>query len=293
MGQRKGIFYNLAVIALVGSIWLWQTWTGSSYVSFIPKLSLTAQTKHNLEPRVVYLNLVFERPLEVPLSTLEELETVTNQFSHFLMLELRIQHSIGNLCCSNCNEQPDKYSLYTEPLNIESYRNLSSVIVFVSKKECTHPEDVYYLTESQISQLTPIYINSLRTALGFPQTQEKLLNGLTSSEIQEKNSTVKNYLVSEINSQIDTFNKLLEENNPVVNSEDYQAIQYLSKPKQYTPEEYMHMLITLKRLNYSPSMYREEYFQWDFKIGVYAPLFLPAMFPLVGAIYSRLFLQLS
>lgn len=298
MGQTKGIIYNFVIIVLVAVLWYFVTRKESFQVKNFNELQEDGISELNLELRRVELVFVFNSEInELDTSVYKAIENIRNQFSYLLDLELDVQSVIGNdMCCDKCSENLDQFRLILKPIIIENRRIVDVISIVYSDNECNSPiplENVHYVNrENHAVEIPRILMHSLRTSLGLPDV-DRLYNGLTKSEIENAHEISKKYFITKINKEIRLFNALLDLNKPYVTFNDHQDIINLQEKLQSVLQlqDYNQISQQITQLNSRESLYKEEYFQWDFKVGVYAPIFIPSLFPLSAAIYSKVFMD--
>ncbi|CAG9326370.1 unnamed protein product [Blepharisma stoltei] len=299
MGQTKGIYYNFLIIVFVGVIWYFITRNPSYSVYPLPDIAMNDSSELNLMPRRIDLSLIFNRDsMEIPKELQKNITQIRNEFSHLLDVEININFVRNDdMCCKKCHENLDQFRLILKPANIEIRREISNVAIIISEDDCNPipMENVHYVHPDHLGDISKILIVTLRIIIGLPEA-DNLINGLTQEERKSANSIAVLYQTTKFNTEIRHFNNLLKLNKPIISFKDYLDIEKARSDIENASKtndliELAQAVDLIVDLNSRESLYQEEYFQWDFKVGVYAPIFVPSLFPLGGAIYHKLFMN--
>lgn len=276
MGQKKGLIYNCFVILFLAAIWYITTNNTGCSAPMLPKIHKVS-TPFDFTPTTFQIIIVTESFLEVPKELKSSLKNLINAFSHFWDVQVLFSQIISD------NEK-----------NLKTLQNSSKTLIFLYSSEFLNPtlENTYKISE--FSEILPIFANILRNTVKLP-TASKVQNGLTESEKNNGESFAKDWTLSCLYQEIELYNRLIEINSPTTTTETFEKIakiiEKILELDKYGLVELHDLLIEVKMLNSEIELGQKEYFKWDFKLGVYAPLFFPVIFPMSAAIYSRLFLR--
>lgn len=276
MGQKKGLIYNCFVILFLAAIWYITTNNAGYTAPKLPKIH-KVNTPFDFTPYTFQIIITTESFQEIPTELKKNLKNVVNAFSQFWDVQVFFSQIISD-----------------NGKNLKTFQNSSKTLIFLYSSEIPDPalENTYKI--SDFSEILPIFVSILRNTLKFP-TASKVQNGLTESEKNNGESFAKDWTLSSLYKEIELYNRLIEINTPRTTLETSEkigkTIEKLSELEKYGLTELHDLLIEVKRLNSEIELGQEEYFKWDFKLGVYAPLFFPVLFPMSAAIYSRLFLR--
>jgi len=295
MSSGPFIFHLVALAAALG---VWLTCTTKSGNHFEPfdlgDLELSSESTYAL-PLQVNLLILAKEPTELPQGIWSSVKSVASAWSWLIDLEMHAQQGVySNLCCVNCEEKLDLYSLYTDIPRASPARQLD-IIVILSNQDCgTIPhQSVHYVRDPL--EILSVVISTLRDHHGLvSSTEDEYIDGFLPSELCDINPdgclvrVAKKATIAYIAHEASLFNALMALNKPTVNEHDFAKIESVRAQLKALPDDLVSLQAlasVLTDLVSSPSLAAEEYFQWDFKIGVYAPLMLPPLFPIVGALY--------
>ena len=281
MGQKKGLIYNSLIIFILFLIWL-ATTTKSGYSPPILPESEPTESNLDLFPLDLTILIISNPPTSIPSETLLYIQSVANAFSHLLDLSINLKY--------RSSKSPEK--IKNESQSSKRCKLLIFMIYNETSPQAKVKDNVVNLLHSQTSEIPNYLISYLRKSINLPLSNEILINGLTKHEELSKNELLETWLNFQISKQSTIFNTLSSYNSVKLSSKAYSEILHLSKSSsKSTLNEKVLTLHSLISLNTSPDLSHEEYFKWDFKVGVYAPVFFPVLFPISGAVYSRLFLR--
>jgi hypothetical protein len=247
-------------------------------------------------PLQVNLLVLTKEPQSMPVAVKSALKSITSAWSWVIDLKLKSQSGVfSSLCCVNCEEKLDTLALYTDLPKVTATRQLD-VIVVIAPPDCgvIPLSTVHY---ADYAEIPSVVISVLREYLGLlTSTEDVYVDGFTTAELCDVRPTdcmtplAKHSTTAYINHQAALLNALIAHNHPLISAEDFARIEYvrasLDSPSDSLPE-LQAVAQVLTDLVGSPGLAAEEYFQLDFKIGVYAPLFFPPLFPVIGGLYWR------
>lgn len=297
MGQRNAFRQNSIVILGMALIW----WYITSYQTYkFTPLIVTppySDTGHNYAvPLTVNLLISFDTDYKIELEPIEEaLHSIVYDFREFLDVEMNIQYSkVSRICCSKCEQEIDKHRLAISMPSITWSRQELNLAAIIKADECGKLTEDYiqYIKPGELEKVYEWVAWKLRNYYKLKDTDEVLLNGISDSERNQLKPIILTEVKEYISYQMNLFNQLMAENQPLISEEDYQLILqaqdlYLLLDSSDV-SQCRNLSYKLFKLMSKQSLYREEYFQWDFKLGIYAPFFLPPIFPLIAAVYSSL-----
>lgn len=295
MGVRRALRYQcLLAVPLVG-IWLLTTSVLSAGYTPLPVLRKPGQIKEFpfAKRLTISLTLLYDGQGMQNTAGLEgDLNGFIGQLSQYMDVKLNLQSAfIDKVCCDNCSGKMDTFSPYFSPLNLESSREHLRIFAIITNKECEPlplPQVVY--VKKQAIASVPAYVAEItRNHLGLvTPIGTDLINGFTSQELKTLPQILGEKMLIWVSSQTELFNSLMNSNSPAISHTVSKQIEYVRGLLQ-GETDYESLLETAYQLDLllaEPSLAREEYFQPDFKVGVYAPLLVPPVFPLVGVAYS-------
>ena len=282
MGQKKGLIYNAFVLGFLFVIWYFTT----SKPGYSPlPIQTPKECYSTLDLTPTDLTLVVcsasEVSVPVPAEVLLSVERVVNAFSQYWDLTLKFKYQVS--------ASPQKIRNSSQ-----SVKRVKSLVFFVGENPVEYPEDhIISLPLSQVADIPFYLIGYLRSLSSMGKTNEALINGLTEPEHGKVEVMLNEWLDSQIYKQALAFNQLITHNDPKVSKTQYESLEAIREKihSQATTPEKISVWKALSSLNSDPSLSKSPHFQWDFKLGVYAPIFFPVIFPICGAIYSRLFLR--
>lgn len=276
MGQLRNIYYNLGVIVLVGLVWAATTFQ----LGNLPYSYKLGQLKgdgylYNIQPLVVSIVIGSDSELEVDNEVQKNIESVINSFSVLVDIEANVQVFVGEEINSN-SKRTLVHSGKTE-----------MKIVFSLLNHC-----LGLCCISDCSEIPGYLIAALREKLGL-KGSTGLINGLTEDEFEYGNTHNNYYYLNLVKSSIYKYNELIYTGYPYLTEFDRTVIDSIKRQLQNPAEglPLKALYFQLYEINSRLSLYKESYFQWDFKLGVYAPIFIPSLFPLGGALYYRVFIK--
>lgn len=280
MGQKKGLIYNCLVISFFICIVIYTT-KSSGYSRPILPESTPSSSPHFFPATTFHLIISSPEPITISPSIKQSIESITNAYSHFLPLEVVLSQVTSS----------DPSKIITSALT----SNLSKILVFnVNPVYQSYKKNGYYWVQPEkMQEIVNIFVRELRRWVNFPEGEGELINGLTKDEQQNGLRYYEAWLDSELSKEVKEYNKVNEINTGAIPEDVYMEIIELAGTinKAKSVEEKHKQVIIIKGLNRNTILGVEDYFQWDFKLGVYAPFFFPVIFPMTAAIYSRLFLR--
>ena len=280
MGQKKGLVYNTIVIMILLGICYFTTSKSGYSAPDIIKIEKVF-SPFNFEPLEVNIIFASEEKLLIPDGLKYAIENISNAFSQYFDLKVTLNEILS--------DNPKKIKNFSI-----SAENTKSLIFAISPKFMNfHKENLYWIPQNDLNQIVSIFITFLRTFVKFPYADKDLINGLTQGELLYIEKFRKDWLKSVLFDEIQIYNKMNHNNQPIINKDLYTKITEINNKisKELDADELYIILRQMQELNSDIGLAQEEYFQWDFKLGVYAPLFFPVIFPMSAAIYSRLFLR--
>jgi hypothetical protein len=278
MGQKKGLIYNSIVLSFLFVLWYFTTSKPGFSPPYLPEV-IQEESTLDLSPMDLTILIISNPVTSLPNDVELKLISVGNTFSHFFDLTI-------NLKCRS--------SLSPEKIKNESQSSKKAklLIFFISPEAPLTKSHIIHVLPSSVSDIPNYLISYLRETLKLPPTIEPLTNGLSSSEESSKETLINKWQDWSIYRQVKIFNKMIDLNQLKVSQATLKTLETLKKALSNELHlEKSEILSSLTSLNASPDLSQEEYFKWDFKVGVYAPIFFPVLFPISGAIYSRLFLR--
>lgn len=281
MGQKKGLIYNAFVLMFLFTIWYLTTSKPGHTPEPIP-VPERIESKLDLTPLDLTIVVCSESLLPLPEEILNKLEQVTNTFSRFWDLTL------------NLKSQSTLYP-YKKKHESQSSKRTKSLVFYFNDKSLEFQEDfIISLPYSQISEIPYYLVGYLRNITGLGNSNEVLVNGLSQRERESVNFMVNEWLDFQLYREIVIFNQLLEYNQVKITSEQFEDLRKVRDGVLGNDlDEKFRIWQNIVRLNSHQALAKDSHFQWDFKLGVYAPIFFPVVFPICGAIYSRLFLRIK
>lgn len=294
--KKGGFIFHLAVVAVVYCAWHACTSKPSYYFNPLQVEGMKASSDPSFAlPLQVNLLVLTKEPQTLSDTLKLALKSVASAWSWVLDLRFLTQYGLyNNLCCVNCDEKLDTFALYTDIPKATTSRQLD-IIVIVTNSDCgaIPLSTVHYVSDA--SEIPSVVISTLRDSFELiTSTEDEYVDGFLKAELCEINpqgclvEVAKQATTSYIVHEASLLNRLIEHNQPTINQQDHELIESVRTALGDLPAslaELQTVAQTLTQLCASPSLAAEEYFQWDFKIGVYAPLMLPPLFPLVGALY--------
>ena len=279
MGQKKGLIYNAFVLTFLFIIWFFTT-SKPGYTPQSIQVPKESNASLDLVPTDLTLIICSVSEVFIPAQTVLNIERIVNTFSQFWDLNLNFKYQISN--------SPQKIKNSSQ-----SVKRVKSLIFFVGENPVEFHEDhIISVPLSQVSEIPFYLIGYLRTLSALGKSDDVLINGLTESEHSKLEVMLNDYLDSQIHKEVLIFNKLIIHNDAKISKEQYESLESLkSQINSQASKEKIFMLKAISSLNSDPTLSKAPHFQWDFKLGVYAPIFFPVIFPICGAIYSRLFLR--
>lgn len=295
MGVRRALRYQcLLAIPLVG-IWLFTTSVLSAGYSPLPLLSKPGQiAEFPFAKRLtISLTLLYDGQEVQETAGLEgNLSGFIGRLSHYMEARLYLQSAfIDKVCCDNCQGKMDTFSPYFSPLNLESNRDHLRIFAIITNKECEPLplQHVVYVKKQGVGSIAAYVAEITRKHLRLANPAgTDLINGFTSEELHTLPQVLGKKMLAWVSSRTELFNTLMNSNSPTISqavSKQIEHVRSLLQPEA-DYEKLLEAAYQLDLLLAEPSLAREEYFQPDFKIGVYAPLLVPPVFPLVGVAYS-------
>ena len=294
MGVRRALRYQcLLAVPLVG-IWLFTTSVLSAGSSPLPLLSKPGQIAAFpfAKRLMISLTLLYDGGVQATAGLEGDLNGFIGQLSHYMDARLYLQSAfIDKVCCDNCQGKMDTFSPYFSPLNLESSRDHLRIFAIITNKECEPLPlpNVVYVKKQAVPSIAAYAAEITRKHLGLATPAgTDLINGFTSEELQTLPPILGKKMRAWVSSQTELFNTLMSSNSPAISqavSKQIEHVRGLLQPEA-DYETLLEAAYQLDLLLAEPSLAREEYFQPDFKIGVYAPLLVPPVFPLVGVAYS-------
>ncbi|OMJ71903.1 hypothetical protein SteCoe_29786 [Stentor coeruleus] len=280
MGQKKGLIYNCLVISFFICIVVYTT-KSSGYSRPILPDPIPSSSPHFFPATTFHLIISSPEPIIIPDSIKYSIKSITNAYSQFWPLEVILSQTISL----------DPSKIITSTLTSNLSKNLVFNInpIYQSYKK----NGYYWIQPEKMQEIVNVFVRELRRWVNFPEGEGELVNGLTKNELENGLRYYETWLDSELAKEVKEYNKVNEINNGAIPEDVYMEIIKLSGSigKTNTVEEKHKQVIIIKGLNRNTSLGVEDYFQWDFKLGVYAPFFFPVIFPMTAAIYSRLFLR--
>lgn len=214
------------------------------------------------------------------------------QLSQYMDVKLNMQTGfVEKVCCDGCQGKMDAFSPYFSPLNLESNRDHLRLFALVTNKECEPlPLDhVMYVKKHALGTAAAYVVEITRNHLKLTTPAgADLINGFTTEEIRSFPLILEKKMRLWVSNRAELFNSMMKSNSPGLYPGISQQIEYVRGLLQgeLDYERLLEAAYQLELLLAAPSLAREEYFQPDFKVGVYAPLLVPPIFPLVGVAYS-------
>jgi hypothetical protein len=280
MGQRKGLVYNVCVISLLLGVCYLTTSNIGYTPCVLPEVQDTSSIL-NLQPILFNLIVSTEEKFELPDEIKKKLESISNQFSQFWDIKVFLSSVVS------------ADTKKVKSTNIGPIETKTIVFVVSPGYQQVRKENFYWISSTGLDMIPSIFISILRQTAGLTKTDEPLNNGLTNTEIQNSHQYVLDWVKSSLNKEIRIYNLLNLENKPVITGDLYNYIIRIRESigNHHSVEELYGLYRSVRDLNRNKELAMEEYFQWDFKLGVYGPLFFPVLFPMTAAVYSRLFLR--
>ena len=282
MGQKKGLIYNCFVIIIFGVIWYTTTNITGYTVPVVDNIK-QIHSPFSFEPTVFHIVLTSDEDFTIPDEISNSLKNIANSFSMFWDIKVSLSKIISS--------EPKKIK------SMSSSPSLTTTLVFVisPKVQNLHKDHFYWIPENNLGKVTNIFISVLRNTIKFPPATTGLVNGLSRGEMIGLEKFAKDWILSRIFKEINLYNELNQVNQRSVSEKLYREVIEVQRLLNSGPlDDIDQIYLILKRMEYlnkNPELAQEESFQWDFKLGVYAPLFFPLLFPMSAAIYSRLFLR--
>lgn len=294
MGVRRALKYQcLLALPLVG-IWLCTTSVLSAGYTPLPMLSQSDQTARFpfAQPLTISLTVLYDGPALSTEGLEGNLSQFVGQLSQLMDVKLHLQTGfIERVCCDGCQGKMDAFSPYFSPLNLESSRAHLRLFALVTNKECEPLplNNVVYVKKHALGTAAAYVVELTRNHLGLTTPSgTDLINGFTTEEIRTLPLTLGKKMKTWVSNRTELLNSLMNSNSPALSAAISKQIEYVRGLLQadLDYEGLLEAAYQLEMLLAAPSLAREEYFQPDFKVGVYAPLLVPPIFPLVGVAYS-------
>lgn len=281
MGQKKGLIYNSLILFILFLIWFLTTSKSGYSPPILPEPEPSESTL-DLFPLDLTILLVSNPPVSLSSETQSSIQYISNTFSHLLDLTVNLK--------SRSSKSSEK--IKNESQSSKRCKLLIFMISNETSPQGKSKDNVVHLLVTQTSEIPNYLISYLRKSTNLPLSNEVLTNGLTKHEELSKTELLETWLDFQISKQSSIFNTLSSYNSVKLSHKTYQKTLQLSKASATCSiDDKVLILNSLISLNTSPDLSHEEYFKWDFKVGVYAPVFFPVLFPISGAVYSRLFLR--
>lgn len=295
MGQRNAFRQNSIVMIFMALIWWYitsyQTYTYSPIHVTRP---LSDAGRNYAEPLTVNLLISFDTDYKLELAEIEEaLHSIVYDFREFFDIEMNIQYAkVTRICCTKCEQEIDKHRLAMSMPSVTWGRQEMNLAAIIKADECGKLTEDYlqYIKPGELEKVYEWVAWKLRKYYGLKETNETLLNGISESERSSLKPTILTEVKKYVSYQMNLFNNLMLENQPLISEQDFKRIQEAQELycllDSFNISQSRELSSKLFQLMSTQSLYREEYFQWDFKLGIYAPFFVPPIFPLIGALYS-------